>query len=262
MMKANEKLLSIMVYAALSPILLALLLPTGCTPRTESRNVQVSALTPGGQEQSGVELLGQVQRFAADDEEGSARAWQDLLKRNRQNLINDLNGIVVTLDPDDRNRVLIAFTLCRLNHEYHANRKIVVSALSKNQPYKDFGGDWAVDLVAKLMMQGDKELLEPLFSAAAWTDGAMSYELAAAYSQALVADPDAFLHKLIVQPKSIRAEVISLLEDHTLTPEENRKVKLHFSSIPRHSELYSLITAILVSIDGRSEHNKLGSGIN
>ncbi|HEX7330071.1 MAG TPA: hypothetical protein VF290_01145 [Pyrinomonadaceae bacterium] len=260
MMKAKEKLLSIMVYAALGPILLALLLPTGCTPRTESRNVQVSGLTPGGQQQSSVELLGQVQRFAADDE-GSARAWQDLLKRNRQNLINDLNGIVVTLDPDDRNRVLIAFTLCRLNHEYHANRKIVLSALSKNQPYKDFGGDWAVYLVAKLMMQGDKELLEPLFSAAAWTDGAMSYELAAAYSQALVADPDAFLRKLIVQPKSIRTDVISMFEDHTLTPEEKRKVKIHLSSIPRNSELHSLMTAILVSIDGRTERSN-GSGIN
>jgi hypothetical protein len=240
------------LYAALSAILLMSLLQIGCTTHADSRNIHLSNVVLPGKGQLHVELLAEVQRFAADNDEESASAWQDLLKRSRQSLIDDLNSIVLGMDADDRNRVLIAFTLCRLNYEYLVNRQIVLSALSKNQPYRDFGGDWAVNLVGRLMLQGDKDVLEPLFSAATWTDGAMSYELAAAYSEGLIIDADNFLNLLASQPRSIRADVIRVLEHHTLTVEEKQKVKIHLAGIPRQSQLHSLSAAILYSIERRA----------
>lgn len=149
------------------------------------------------------------------------------------------------LPADDRNRVFIAFTLCRLNNDYLANRSIVLSALSENRRYRDLGGDWAVGLVGRLMMQGDEELLAPLFSASSWSDGAMSTDLIFFYSRALVADPEHFLQLLASQPKAIRRDVTVLLEHHTLTAAERQKVNMHLSTLSRRSKLHELAIQIM-----------------
>lgn len=232
-------------HTALCPILLVALFPTNCNPQKDQRNTQVETPMSKGHDQSRVELLRKVQLFASNDDEEAARAWQDLQNQDRQKLVNELSSIAKAVAADDRNRVFIAFTLCRLNYDYLANRNIVLSALSEHRPYKDLGGDWAADLVGRLMMQGDPDLLKALFSASSWGDGAMGTELASAYSQALVADPEHFLQLLASQPKAIRRDVTVLLEHHTLTAEERQKVDVHLSTFSRQSKLHEMAMQII-----------------
>jgi len=220
---------------ALLLILFTALCSVSCSPRT-NEDYQLDAQMSKTPE-SRAELLRKVQIFAASDDEEAAAAWQALQNQSRQKLLHELSGMAQTLSGDDKNRVFVAFTLCRLNYDYPANRAIVLSALSQNRLYKDLGGDWAADLVGRLMMQGDGELLSPLFSASSWSDGAMATNLISYYSRALAADPEHFLQLLASQPTAIRKDVMVLLEDHTLTAEERQKVDIHLSRLSRQSKL-------------------------
>jgi hypothetical protein len=232
-------------YTALCPILLVALFPTDCNLQKDRRGTQEGTPMSKGHDQSRVELLRKVQLFASNDDEEAARAWQDLQNQDRQKLVNELNSVAKSVAANDRNRVFIAFTLCRLNQDYDANRNIVLSALAEHRPYKDLGGDWAADLVARLMVQGDLDLLKALFSASSWGDGAMGTELASAYSQALVADPEHFLQLLVLQPKAIRRGVTMLLEHHTLTAEERQKVNIRLSMFSRQSKFREMAMQIM-----------------
>ena len=86
------------------------------------------------------QLLKEIEQSTSNEGHAGASAWQSLQSRNRWILIADLTRIVNAAEPNGRNRLLIAFTFCKLQHDYAANRKAVVSALSKTGPYKD----WAV----------------------------------------------------------------------------------------------------------------------
>lgn len=195
-------------------MLLAALLTTafqsGCSTRATTPAAQSTTANaetaPSGDEQ----LLKEVQHFASSDE---PTAWQALQERDRSKLDEDLTRIANGSPPDDRNRVLIAFTLCSLSHEYASNRKVVLSALSQTPPFKDFFGDWSVSLLRRLMIQGDKELLGPLIDASEWSDGAMTTELAHAYSQALALERETFQRVLSSRPEQTRKRVTTLLKN-------------------------------------------------
>lgn len=194
-----------------------------------------NSATNRSQSSSDDQLLHEVVEFASVDERQSA-AWQSLQSRERSKLIADLTRISNASAPDDRNRVLIAFTFCRLGHDYDANRKIVLLALSKQSPFRNFG-DWAASLVNDLMIQGDHDLLAPLFDACEWSDGAMSTELASDFSRALLTQPESFLKSLSSRREPARQCVLMLLNDYNLSVEEHAKVIAYLNKVPRQSQL-------------------------
>jgi len=134
---------------------------------------------------------------------------------------------------DDFHRVLISFLLCYLDHEYEKNRSVVVSSIQEGRPFKGSNGDWGASLARRLMVKGDQSLLIDLLRAAKWSDGAMSAELAYAYSEALVRDPKLFLKELQNQDEKARTAALRLLADNTLSPEDMIRVKSFLSSLCR-----------------------------
>src|SRR5215208_2215422 len=177
-------------------------LQNGCAGRSNSLNSQKPQANSIDRSQD-KELLKNVEEFAGGGYQ-SRSAWQYLMSHDRQKLINDLSRISDGLPAEGRNRVLIAFTFCKMRHDYDHNRQVILSALSKTSPYKDLHGDWVVTMIGSLVIDGDKDLLEPLFKASEWSDGAMATDLASAYSQALLMDPDSFLNLLSLQSRSTR----------------------------------------------------------
>lgn len=228
-------------------ILLTTTVCAGCKTAMSDQNAQMASAYPSDQSQSrnDAELLREVEQFASDDDPSSLSAWQSLQSRDRSKLIEDLTRIMRASAPNDRNRVLIAFTFCKLDHEYASNQRIVASALSREAQFNNLFGDWAVSLVRRLMIQGDKDLLVNLFDASEWSDGAMSTELAYAYSQALAVDPETFLRMLSSQPQATRTRVINLLKYNSLTPDENTKVKIYLNSVSRQHELRRIADQIM-----------------
>lgn len=226
-------------HIALIGILLATTFQSNCSPRTNGQYAPTASTEPSVRPQSSddKQLLEQIQQFASSDERVSTPAWQTLQSRGRQKLIEDLTRISNVSPPEDRNRALIAFTFCELGHEYASNRKIVLSALSRNPPFKNLFADWTVSLVGRLMIRGDYDLLVLLFEASDWSDGASSMELAHAYSQALVNNPETFLRLLSSQSETTKSKVMTLLKHNSFAANEDTKVKLYLKKVPRHSEL-------------------------
>ena len=221
-------------------------LQNGCAGQSSILNYQKPQ--PQSIEQSqDKELLKNVAQFAGEGYESSA-AWQDLMTHDRQKLINDLTRISSSLPAEDRNRVLIAFTLCKMRHDYSHNRQVVLSALSKHSPYKELYGDWVVTMIGRLVIDGDKDLLEPLFKASEWSDGAMATDLASKYSEALATDPNTFLNLLSLQSPSARDHVMYLLRDNSLTPEQNEKIKRYLKAVAPSSKLAPIAAQMLKAL--------------
>jgi hypothetical protein len=232
-------------------ILLTTTFQCSCSARASEPDLHSVSSNPAGQSTSSddEQLLREVQQFASSDERDADAAWRSLQSHDRSKLIKHLTRISDASTPDDRNRALIAFTLCNLGHEYASNRKIVVSALSKNPPFKQLLGDWAVDLVSKLMIRGDRDLLVPLFSVSEWSDGAMSTALAHAYSQALAADTGSFLQLLSSQSEATRDRVLELLKSNSLTTEETARVRFYLKNVSHSSKLHLIAGRVMKAID-------------
>lgn len=232
---------SISLHMALIGILLTTTLQGSfsCRPRMSGQNAQMANESSAGRAQARnyKQLLEAIAQFASSDESESAAAWKTLQSHGRSKLIEDLTRIRDAAAPDDGNRALIAFTFCALGHEYASNRKIVVSALSKRTPFKNVYGDWAVTLVTRLMIQGDHDLLAPLFEVSQWSDGAMAVELASSYSQVLILEPEIFLRLLSSQPEATRNRVLQLLKFNSFTADEDAKVKLYLKNVSHQSKL-------------------------
>lgn len=224
------KLASVLLLAALFQ---TTALQIGCSSQSHTLNSQNPQPNSINQSQD-QELLQNVERFAGDE---SPSAWQDLMRNDRQKLISDLTRISDGLPSDDRNRVLIAFTFCKMRHDYDHNRQIILAVLSKTSPYTDLFGDWVVTMVGSLVTDGDWDLLEPLFKASEWSDGAMSTDLAAAYSKALSIDPNRFLNLLSLQSRTTRDDVTFLLRDNSLTLEQTQKLKTYLKTVVPPSKL-------------------------
>jgi hypothetical protein len=123
-----------------------------------------------------------------------------------------------------------------MRHDYDHNRQVILSALSKPSPYKDLYGDWTVTMIGSLVIDGDKDLLEPLFKASEWSDGAMATDLSSRYSEALLTDPDTFLNLLSLQSSRTQGDVIDLLRDNSLTPEQNERIKRYLKAVAPSSK--------------------------
>lgn len=213
-----------------------------------SNGATVSSHSPAAnQNPSDQDLMKQVEAFASSDETAAAKAWE---KYDRQSLIRELTRLYGAAADDDYHRVLIAFTFCKLNHEYALNKKVVLSSLAKESPYKHFYGDWAVSLVHRLLLGGDKEVLDDLFAAVAWADGAMATALAGAYSDGLKNDPQDFVTRLASKSEDARRQVYSLLQDNSLTKEENERVKLFLRSVPATSNLHRTAQETIKALQG------------
>ena len=202
------------------------------------------------QNSSDQDLMNYVEAFASSDETAAAKAWEVLERYDHQNLIRELTRLYGAAAADDHQRVLIAFTFCKLKHEYVLNKKIVLSSLAKESPYKRFYGDWAASLVHRLLLGGDKEVLDDLFAAVAWADGAMATELAGAYSDGLMNDPQDFLTRLASKSEDTRRRVYLLLQDNSLTKEENERVKLFLRSLPPTSNLHRTAQETMKALQG------------
>lgn len=199
---------------------------------------QPSEANTARQSPSDRDLMKQVETFASSDATASAKAWRVLESYDRQNLISELTRFYGSASDDDYHKILIAFTFCKLNHEYAVNRTIVLSALTKQSPFERLYGDWTASLVHSLLLGGDKDVLADLFAAAEWSDGAMAAELAGAYSDAIRNDPETFLQALASQSENTRRQVYVLLKDNSLTKDESEKVKAFLKSVPPGSELH------------------------
>lgn len=227
-------------------LLLTLTIYVGCSPQGRDQNSQLATIhQTESLSFNDKQLLERVEQFASSDEPSSASAWQALQSQDRSKLINDLTRISDASAPDDRSRALIAFTLCNLGHEYASNRTIVVSAMSEKPPFANLFGDWTVSLVRRLTVQGDYDLLIPLFEASEWSDGAMSTELAHAYSQGVVADPENFLRLLSSRPEVTRNRVLKLLRFNSLAADENTKVTSYLKNVSPQSKLRPIAEEIL-----------------
>jgi hypothetical protein len=234
------------VQIALIGVLLTAVLQGGCSARMDDQSDRM--VTTSHEEPSPSDdqrLMTDVEQFASSDEGKWVAAWQNLQTRSRPKLIEDLTRISNASASDDRKRVLIAFTFCNLGHDYAANREIVLSALSKHSPFTDLLGDWAASLVRRLAVKGDHDLLVPLFDASEWSDGAMSQELAGAYSQTLALDPATFLRMLSSRPEQTRSRVMLLLTDNYLTEDENRKVMSYLKHVSGNASLGPLAKQVM-----------------
>jgi hypothetical protein len=232
----RERLRSTTIVAVAGLLLVVASCQLGCHGSTVSSHVP--EVNVKKQELSDQDLMKQVEAFASSDQTAAAKAWEVLERFDRQSLIRELTRLYGAAADDDHHRVLIAFTFCKLKHEYVLNKKVVLSSLAKESPYKRFYGDWAVSLVHRLLLGGDKEVLDDLFAAAARADGAMATELGGAYSDGLKNDPQDFLTRLASKSEDTRRRVYLLLQDNTLTKEENERVKLFLRSVPPSSNLH------------------------
>jgi hypothetical protein len=66
----------------------------------------------------------------------------------------------------------------------------------------------------------------------------MATELGGAYSDGLKNDPQDFLTRLASKSEDTRRRVYLLLQDNSLTKEENERVKLFLRSVPPSSNLH------------------------
>ncbi|HZI86983.1 MAG TPA: hypothetical protein VFD48_09120 [Pyrinomonadaceae bacterium] len=221
-------------FAAIA-IVFALQIESSCDWGRRGENDQVANVGVPNQVQSSNDdqLLKEIEQFASSEESPANSAWQSLQSRNRSTLIADLTRIMNAPEPNERNRLLVAFTFCKLHHDYAANREAVVAVMSQTGPY----GEWAVSLARRLMLDGDKDLLVPLLKASEWSDGAMSTALAHAYSQALVTDPENFLRMLSLQSEPTRSKVFTLLKVNSFNAEDKRKVESSLKNVIRPPKL-------------------------
>lgn len=224
----------------------------GCNRSTVSSHLPDANVK--NQSPSDQDLIKHVEAFASSDETAAAKAWELLERYDRQSLIRELTRLYGAVD-DDHHRVLIAFTFCKLNHEYLLNKKVVLSSLTKESPYERFHGDWAVSLVHRLLLGGDKGVLDDLFAAVAWADGAMATELAGAYSDGLKNDPQDFLTRLASNGEDTRRQVYLLLKDNSLTKEDNERVKVFLRSVPPTSNLHRTAQETIKALQGEDNQS-------
>jgi hypothetical protein len=178
-------------------------------------------------------LLSDVASFAGSDTRKFEEEWARLQSRPRREAIDRLVRLSEGMAPTDHRRMLIAFALCNLDHEYASNKQTVLSGLSRKPVYERSVQDWAVSLADRLMQRGDKTLLGELFKAASWSDGMTSEELNSIYERELAADPNNFVSILKAQSAKEREAVYQLtFHDHPLTPEESARIR---SYLHQHS---------------------------
>ena len=212
--------------------LTVLLVPllTGCSPAVSSSRVYSSTQAREVEKEAMVmdkTLIEQIRQFARDEGALGKEAWGKLNAFPRQELISSLTSIQKATPEGDPLGVDIAFALCNLDHEYQANRQVIVSAFTKPNQHA-FSEE---RLISRLVRRGDKELLPVLFSAVERSDGALSEGLSDTFADQIRSDPESFLLKLKAEQPRIRQKVYELLDETVLSEEDITKAKKYLASV-------------------------------
>jgi hypothetical protein len=228
---------------------------TGCSPAaslSQASNSNQVRETEKAATTMDKPLIDQVRKFARDEGAGGKEAWKELNAHPRQELIGSLTSIQKATPEGDTLGVDIAFVLCHLDHEYQANRQLIVSAFTKSNRH-------ALDeerLLSRLVGRGDKELLPVLFSAVEWSDGALSEGLSDTFAEQIRSDPEKFLLKLKAERPEIRQKVYGLLDETVMSEEEMKKVKEYLASVPKDAAIAPVATEMLKALPHGLESRK------
>lgn len=197
-------------------------------------------------------LLADVERFAASGGGVSDKTWKRISSYPREDLVGRLNRISAALPEHDRRRVLIAFLLCNLDQDYPLNKKIVISGLAPKPQYRQFYGDWAAGLVIRLIQRGDRSLLPHLFTAAEWSDGAMTEELAGFFVEEIRAEPATFLADLKTVPPRDRREVYTVIDASIFSDRDRKEIRGLLRSAAKNSDIAPVAREMLRALSSSS----------
>lgn len=198
-------------------------------------------------------VIEQVRKFAGDEGAVGQEAWKGLNAYPRQELISSLTNIQKATPEGDPLRVDIAFVLCNLDYEYRPNRQLIIDAFTKTNRHA-LGEE---RLLGRLVGRGDHELLPVLFSAAEWSDGAVSEGLSDTFAEQLRSDPGKFLLELKTEPSELRRKVYALLDETALSKEDVKKVELYVEALPRDSAIAPVAEEMLraLTVSRQDFHN-------
>ena len=197
---------------ALALLVLPLILCCG-SPRSNEVAIQKPSSTPASQTQtelSDESLMTFVNSFASENQTEQPRAWQELARYPRAELIAHLRKLQETRNAE-REQVAIAFLFCNLDYEVTNNKRIIVNAFQKEPHNQNNDADWQADLVWRLLQKGHKDLLPVLFKASEWSDGALSEALADYFTDLRKAHPKDFAAQLSGESKATQQAVYRLL---------------------------------------------------
>jgi hypothetical protein len=208
----------------------------GCSSVTSSSQVSGSNQTKKVERASAAmdrTLIELVRKFVGDEGAVGQEAWKKLTTYPRQELISSLTNIQKAAPEGDPIRIDIAFVLCPLDYEYQPNRQLIITAFTKTNRHA-LGEE---RLLCRLIRRGDQELLPVLFSAAEWSDGALSEGLSDTFAEQLRSDPGKFLLELKTEPFEVRQKVYALLDETALSEEDVKKVREYLAALPRDSAI-------------------------
>jgi len=192
---------------------------------------EIQTPMPNGSEDELQRVLTLARDFATSDAEKSEAAWQSLNSYSRSDLVKKLVQIQAGSATDEPDRLAIAFLLCHLNVDYETNKKLIVAAFEREPHPGNPYADWEAGLLARLLQDGDNKLLTTLFSAASWSDGALSTDLSGIYLASWRSDPKAFLVGLKLVSLTVKRQVYFLLfNDELITAEDTTNMRAYLQS--------------------------------
>jgi hypothetical protein len=193
-------------------------------------------------------LVKDVKTFTVDVGPEGEKAWARLRSVPRAELVGRLVALRGRLPADDAMQPRIAFVLCNLDYEYPANASIVAAALARHAQYRNFGGDDAAGLLARLIERGDQTLLPVLLRSAAWADGALAEQLSDTIADRLVKDTDALLVALRVQRQQTRARIYRFISaEGTLNREDRQTIRNRLRRITPKNKVYPIAQELLTT---------------
>lgn len=194
-------------------------------------------------------LIRQVREFARDEGPPGKRAWEELNAYPRQELIDSLLRLRGATPEGDPLRTDIAFVLCNFDHDYQANRSAITTAFAKTSPHV-FGEE---RLIIRLVARGDTDLLPVLFSAAGWSDGALSAGLSETFAEQLRSDPERFLLKLKDEPSGTRREVYEVLSGTRLPENDVAEIRKYLKSVREDAAVAPVAREMLATLAARRQ---------
>jgi hypothetical protein len=236
-------------------ICLVLVAGSSSTCQNPNRPVTTSASTTSGTPEAKSqkkpsdidrELINLATDYSSTDANKQTQAWKALMSSSLPELTSNLNRLRDKSTKGGVERVAIAFTLCSLDIEYVDNKQVILDAFLTKPHNKNLHSDWQAGLIGRLINRGDRLLLPIVFNAAAWSDGALSEELAGIYLNSWRKDPEAFLTALQSVPANARRDVyLLLLTDQVLTSEDRAKMKSYLTTATQHPSMGSIAKEML-----------------
>jgi len=193
------------------------------------------------------ELARLIKTFSEDRGENGRAAWQKLQSYPHKDLIDSLLRVREELTKDSPMQLSVAFVLCNMNYQYSTNVQIIVSALTKIPHSLNYYADNAEAMLSRLIHRGDKALLQVLFAASPWSDGALAEALSDTFSDELRSDPKEFLSQLKETPQDTRLKVYKLIRFGSLTADDVKGLRTQVQSLARTGPISQVAREILAS---------------